>query len=501
MEFLDPQKQKAHKIRLMIGYVLVAIAIVLATIILLYNAYGFGLKNGQVVQNGLVFVSSTPTTANVLVNGQLYKDKTNTRLLLPGGQYTIEVQRDGYRTWRRAISVEGGSVSRLDYPLLIPSKLATATTKAYTAPPALALQSLDHRWVLVQPADSPSSFDSFDLNNPQNPATPVTIPAGVLTPGTGAQNFALAEWSNDNRHVLLRHSYEQDGHQSEHIMLDREEPLKTFNLTKTLGANPTVIQLHNQAYDQYYVYDQAAQKVSTASVKKPEPVLVVDHVLAFKSYADDLLLYVTDTGAPAGRANIMLRQAGAKYTIRQVASGGNYALDLARFNNALYVVAGAASEQKTYVYKNPGDTLKNNPKDPLVPLYILKLADVSYVAFSESDRFILAENGSSFAVYDTQNDKGYAYQLKTSLDVPQTHATWLDGYHLTAVSGGQAHIFDFDGANVQPLVAANPAFVPLFDSTQKYLYSFALQTSKDATGKDVTQTLLTNTALRAPQDL
>ena len=64
MEYLDPKKHKAHLIRLAVGYLLIGIALILTTVILLYRAYGFGLKNGEVIQNGLIFVSSRPNPAD-----------------------------------------------------------------------------------------------------------------------------------------------------------------------------------------------------------------------------------------------------------------------------------------------------------------------------------------------------------------------------------------------------------------------------------------------------
>jgi hypothetical protein len=112
MDYLDPKKQKEHVVRLMIGYVLVATAILLLTTILLYRAYGFGLRNGEVIQNGLIFVSSRPTGAEVYINGKKHKETTNNRFLMTAGQYTFELRRSGYDSWKRAINVEGGAVVR-----------------------------------------------------------------------------------------------------------------------------------------------------------------------------------------------------------------------------------------------------------------------------------------------------------------------------------------------------------------------------------------------------
>src|SRR5687767_3789876 len=164
MEFLDPKKQKAHLIRLAIGYVLIGTALILTTVILLYRAYGFGISNGEVIQNGLIFVSSRPNPADLYVNGQKREETTNARLLMQAGQYTFELQRDGYRSWKRAINVEGGAVVRFDYPVLFPAKLTAETTRKYDVRPALATQSPDQRWLLVQAAAAHNVFDLYDLN-------------------------------------------------------------------------------------------------------------------------------------------------------------------------------------------------------------------------------------------------------------------------------------------------------------------------------------------------
>src|SRR5689334_16343216 len=98
MDYLDPRKHRQHLIMLMVGYVLIAITIFAGAVLLLYQAYGFGLdKNGQVIQNGLVFVSSRPRPADIYFNGKLNKARTNSRVYLPAGNYTLKLQRTGYQ--------------------------------------------------------------------------------------------------------------------------------------------------------------------------------------------------------------------------------------------------------------------------------------------------------------------------------------------------------------------------------------------------------------------
>src|SRR4051794_34387595 len=102
MDYLDTKKQFRHHLTLMFGYLLIAVAITMSALILLYQAYGFGVtKNGTVVQSGLIFFSSHPNPAAIYVNGAKQPAATNTRLELPSGIYKVKISRANYRDWQR----------------------------------------------------------------------------------------------------------------------------------------------------------------------------------------------------------------------------------------------------------------------------------------------------------------------------------------------------------------------------------------------------------------
>src|ERR1035437_5316433 len=102
MDFLDPRKKRQFHIRLILGYVLVGIAIALATVILVYGAYGYSIntKTGTVVQNGLLFVDSKPGGANIYLNGASRNATTAARLVLATGNYSLKLTRTGYHDWQ-----------------------------------------------------------------------------------------------------------------------------------------------------------------------------------------------------------------------------------------------------------------------------------------------------------------------------------------------------------------------------------------------------------------
>src|ERR1035437_421075 len=489
MDFLDPKQRRNESIRLMIGYVLIGIAILLGTVILLYQAYGFGLSKGKIIQNGLVFVSSAPSGGDVYVNGQL-KGTTSTRLLLESGNYTFKIQSPGYRTWQRSVVVDGGSVERIDYPFLFHTHLTTKIVSAYTANPPLVTQSLDRRWVLIEQPTTFGNFDIYDLSNPKNLAIGETIPAGLLTPASGAQSLSLIQWANDNTHVLLEHIFNGT---YEYILFNRQDPTQSVNLTKVLEITPTsTLTLQNEEFDHYFVYDSKTTVLGTVDLSNTLVVPMLQYVISYKTYGSDMVLYATTQNAPAGKTQIMLYQGGKSYPIRTVTTESTYLLDLTQYNGTWYVAAGAQSENKIYVYQDPVSVLQNNIKEALVPIDILAVNKPTQLDFSPSASLIMAENTNSFAVHDIRYDKDYRYTVSKTFDIGQAHATWLGIGQLTYVSNGSLVALDYDGTNIETLQPAEANYTPLFDPSDKFVYIMAQQ---PATAKTVAYPALTSTTL------
>lgn len=501
MEFLDPKKQRAHLIRLFTGYILIGIALILTTVILLYQAYGFGIKNGEVIQNGLIFVSSKPGSADIYVNGKKRSETTNSRLLLPAGQYSFELQRQGYNPWKRAINLEGGTVQRFDYPMLFPAKLTTNVTKRYDMQPRIATQSPDRRWVLIQVAADYRTFEVFDTAKSDKAPLAVTVPSNVSNLTGETHSWKLVEWANNNNHVLMQHTATSANKaSSEYVLLNREKPEESVNLTNLLGTNPARIDLRDKKHDQYFVYTQEDQRLSTASLEQPQLTPLLDQVLGFKSYGNDMVLYATDRGAESGKVLIRLHDNDRSYTLRSVAASPAYMLELTKYSGNWLMVAGGSSENRTYIYKDPVAKLNEKPDAPLVPIQVLKTENPSYVSFSDNARFIMTENGQQFSVYDAEYDKRYAFTTKAPLDAGQTHARWMDGHRLTYVSNGKIEVLDYDNTNTATLAATEVPYGAFFDRDYEVLYALDAQAVKDAAGKDITQYVLTSTALRTPAD-
>jgi hypothetical protein len=494
IDFLNPKQRRRHGIILIIGYGLIGLAIVLLTTILVFVASGFNYKNGQVIQDGMIYLSSTPNPAQIYINGVIYGNNTNTRILLQAGTYTFKVQRSGYRSWQRTVVVPGGQIVYYEYPFLFANSLTTSTLKDYTSPPVLMTQSLDQHWLVVAQPGSLSSFDLYDLNNPQQPPTSISLPSGLLSSPATSQSLQLVNWSNDNSHVLLRHIYDKN---TEYILMDISSPAQSVNLTKLLSLPTSGIdlQLSNEQSDQYLVLNTTTQTLYKSSQGTPQLQPYMTKVLAYKSYGSNTLLYVTPDTTKSSEVDIDLYDGSNTYSIRHEAANTNYLLNLTTYNGNLYVATAASSENMAYIYENPVSQITNAQIGLAVPIEAFRITAPNYLSFSGNAQYILFENGTNIAVYDAENTQGYTYTAPTPLDFPQTHAVWMDAAQLIFVSKGQLISFDYDGNNRQTLVSADPQYTPYFDPNYKYLFVLIRSTA------DSSQELLTSTPLRLPADM
>lgn len=498
MDYLDPRKQRSHMIRLFVGYILIAVAVLIATIILLYQAFGFGLdRKGEVIQNGLLFVSSKPSGARIYIDGKLENNASNTKLQLPGGTYKVELQREGYVTWKRTIALQGGSVEHYDYPMLFPTSLKTANVKTYASLPSLATASPDRRWLIASQANSATGFDLFDLSDPKQVSarlTTIALPdSQVSLPRTGNHTWKLVEWSNDNRRVVLQHMY--DGG-SEYVLVDRQAPDQSINLTRILQLQPsTALSLRDKKFDKFYLFDAAAKTLASTSLVTNAPRQIeLNGVLAFKSYSDDKILYATDIGATAGKVFMMLRDGGNTYKVREITAGDVYLMDVTKYDGNWIVAVGSKADNKVYVYKNPQAVRKNAQQTALVPVHVMKVPAPDFLVFSSNSQLLMVEGGNNFATYDIETERGYGFATKDPIDAPNTHATWMDDHRIIYTSGGKLTVRDYDNANQRTLVAMSPVYLPFFDRDFKNLYTIS-----PGTGTSV-QPALTNTSMLTPAD-
>ncbi len=488
MDFLDPKKKRARLTRLYIGYVLIAIALAIGTFILVLAAYGYDIdrKTGGVIQNGLIIVDAHPVSADILVNNAM-RGTTADRLILPAASYNIQLQRDGYRSWTHQVNLEGSTIEQLVYPFLFPKDLVTKSIQQYTAVPPMASTSPDRHWLVVQSPSGAGTFNVIDLNNNKNPVVTVNIPTSIITEADGPHTYEAVEWSTDNVHLLMKHSY--SGGQ-EFIELDRNNAANSLNLSKLFPGQPyTTISLRDKKPDQLYLFDAASGNLTTADTQTKTVAPLLTHVLSYKSYQADTIAYVSGAAASTESVEFHLWQNAQDHLVRTLPAGPIYLMDMAQFNGHFYVASGSSKDGRIYIYKDPFSDLGSHPARTPEPVRVLVVPAAEYVSFSGIARFIAVQGDSHFGVYDIETDRQFRYNTKLELTAHQK-AIWMDGHRLSLISKGKITIFDFDGLNMQTLSPSLTTAGPFFD--RDYTAMFAL--APDLKSPD--KTVLTRTELK-----
>ena len=468
MDFLDPKKRRSRNIRLMIGYFLMAIALLLASILLLYAAFGYGINRstGEVTQNGLVFVDAHPEQATMYLNG-VNKGGTDGRFVLEAGTYNMELKRDKYRSWQRDFTLDGGNIVRLVYPFLFPETLSSRDILAYNTTPDLVSSSPDRKWILSHSPSALTTFQLTDASDKELPTTTFAIPASILGTRSGAQTMKVVEWSTDNRHILVQYTF--DGGY-DYLVIDRQAPEQSISVSQTINSPFVSVTLKDKKFDQLYIHQSVGGQLISANTKDKTTTPVAANVLQFWPHKDNTILYATVDAVSADKALIKLKEGQTTYSIREVVRHDLYMLNMAEFDGDTYVITGSAADGKVYVYKNPIDFLKKNTDGPLVQIALLRVDNPNQAIFSANTRFIAVQGGSTFAVYDFETEQQYKYDTKLPVAAGYK-ATWMDGHRLMMVSEGKMNVFDYDNLNRQSLVATGPDFVPLFDRDFNQLFT------------------------------
>lgn len=467
MDFLDPVKNRRNIMFLRIGYSLIGLSIVIMLFILNELANGFNYSNGQIVQQGLVYLASQPNPANIYINNKLYSSQTNSRIFLNSGNYNFKISLSGYRSWQHAINVPGGQVVSYLYPFLFP-KTIKSVVKANFSAVDVATESPNQQYILV---NNPTNFDSFLLYNINNsPLTPsvISLPSNLVSPATQSQSWKFIMWANDNSHVLLEHFY--DG-SSEFILLDTTNPANSINLNQQFSISPTAVSLNNLAYNSYYFYNSSNQTLSSASLANPNIVSIAGNILAYKSYLTNIILYATPDPSSSSLVDVYLEDGGSKYLINTLPVASHYLLNMANYNGNDYVVVGDNNSQYLYLYENPQLQAQANLK--IKPFRLFDFSGASYESFAPTAQFIVAENGQNIMVYDIEFDQVYDYSLGSSMSANETNIHWMDGDRLYYISKRLIHVFDYDHTNRQILTPAYASFKVFFNAPYTNYYTIA----------------------------
>ena len=473
MDYLDPKKKRKHRIQLFLGYGLFAIAISMATLLLVFiaNGYYIDTDTGEVIQNGLVYVDSEPVSAEVFLNGEQQRGSTDARLVIPAGAHSIELRREGYRNWSRSILLEGGSLRRLTYARLIPTNLTTQTGTNLRANPTAVSQSIDRKWLVVSFASNPRELAIVNVDTNNFVVEPFEIPEGIVSLAEGGR-VEVVEWADDNRHFLATYSV---GEKTEYLVVDRENPALTQNITTELNDANYVfeVSLQNRKRDRFFVYNTERKSLYRATVLDGiETPAIADRVEAYKTFATDWILYITESDKK-DMVEARLQRGDKNVLLKDLKQDDAYLLQLAKLGNAPIVGIASPVENRAIIYNDPEKYLAENPEATIpVATTVLRVSDPIDLRISVDSSVIMAYGPKNFASHEFEDDRTYNFTAIAAVDGTE-EIRWLDGQHFLFSSGGVQQVMDFNGSNQYDLVASDKAIGSYYSDDLETMFSFS----------------------------
>ncbi len=474
MDYLDPVKKKAHKRRLYLGYGLMAIVVAFATVILVYLGSGFYVdrQTGTLIQNGQILVASRPEGAEIYLNDKLQRPKTTGKLVVPSGSYNVRVQKDGYKPWALNVSLDGGYIERLDYVLLVPEKLSPTIAQTFSDTPKQVIQSPDKRFVALTFAEKPNSVFLYDLVRPELAPTELSVPQTNFRDPAKPALLHIAEWSNDNKHMLLTQS-DATGAVLDYLLISRDSNEASINISQRLGLTSQELRLIDGRRDEYFVYDAQQKILQMATLDDPILKLRLSDVHAYRAVNEDIILYITSSVTPLKVAARLTDGWEKTYLIRELPQDGGYMYDVAKLGSTTVVGVGARTDNKVAVYRNPVGYLKANP-DRTLPLAVtmLHIENPLALSFSADNSVIMVRNSTKIATHYFEEDKTTRFDTPIALS-PSANVRWLDGKHLVIATATQSKLLDFDGTNVIDVGTTSEQFGLYTDSNVRNVYTFS----------------------------
>lgn len=446
-----------------------AVIIVVTFIVFFVLGYRFDTDNGRIEQYALLQFGTNPSGATIMVDGVDLGSKTPSKATIRAGQHQITMARDGYETWQKTVDLKPGTITWLNYALLVPKKLTVESVATYDSV-YLSLASPDGREMLVQKRADTPSFDMADLSSDTVKSTKLTIPTDKYSDASTAgvsHVFKITKWDDGGRYVLVDHAY---GDKAEWLVLDTQNAALTKNITRLLNISISSISFSGTSGNAFYVLNQNDIRkldLSAGTVSKP----LVSGVTSFGLYKSNIITYIgTDAAVAGGQVAGLYRDGdNAPHVLQKTAvQGANLHIATTRYYNADYIAISDGKKVDILSGSYPNTASDNATSMTMIASYDVK-EDIQNLKFSPNGEYIIAQSGTYFASYDLE------HQTLTSSNIEGTGTStklkWLDDNYVWSDRSGSLVISEFDGTNSHTINPVTVGTDATLTHNQKYLYS------------------------------
>lgn len=439
------------------------ITVVLTVIILAFVVSGYWLNSDfRVERQGLLQISSFPTGANVDIDGDSsWLQRTNTSKVLPSGEHTIKLSKEGYDSWSKTIKISEGLLYRISYPRLFLQNRstenmldATGTTIATISPDgnSLLLANNTTKWYLIDLNDSEVKTTELDVSE---------VFSNIGLDDTGKKALFTGEilkvnWDYNCTHALFAVRSDEA---VEWVLLDIKNPQKSVNINREFGSNFSKIEiLDNDSHNLLAVKDGNLHKIDVSG--QSISAVLVANIIDFDHYGDNEVVF------SAHSSDIEPNEAPELYDIGILKVNDDPTTVFEHVTTSPKVAISKFYDEK-YLTILEGHTLSlyKMKTFELVANFELDFAPETIRVGYEGE-FIIASAGSKVATLDMEQINIREWSTEGE------DFGWIDNSMIYTVSNNKLIVYDFDGLNERTIASNASSQFPATITNNKWLYYF-----------------------------
>lgn len=455
-------------------YTAMTASVILLVVVSLFLVLGYSVdQKGKPEQGGLVQFRSFPTGANVAIDGAKQSFTTNNKKNASAGFHNVTMELKQYRGWEKNFNLGSGELLWLN-ALLIPKDIATNEVQTFDQLASTKIAP-NKKWIAIIEKPNEAKIKLIDVDDEKKPkTTEIAIPEIVAKSNGPGDVFKIVEWNFGSRYMLVTHT---SGAKTEWLRLDRSDPNNARNVSVLKNLNISDAHFVGDSGNLLFVISDGVVKKIDIGGANETTKSIVDNVREFEQYKDDRIGYVTSR--PTGQTVGFYDESASKavevkaFKPEQVnvhTSISNY------FNDDYQAVSYGTTVE---IIKDPISTKKLFAKFQIP-------SGTRWLYFSNSGRFVVAQNGSNMSVYDLERRQNFQFTLPNNpvynLD---HHLKWLDDFHLVSDVGGTVTIFEYDNTNIETISSVAEGYDISLSDNGKRLFSFG---TNSATSKPALQT-------------
>lgn len=471
--FKKPTKKQRIIRRIILSTIATLSVIIIATVAILFML-GFRLDsgNGRLEQGALLQFDSRPNGADVYIDGSLLGSRTATKQTVVAGTHTIKMTKAGYQDWQRTLDLTAGTLTWLDYTIMVPTNRPIQTVSTYQNLAGLKM-SPDRKWALAQLQADVPTLQLIDLRSEDVKFSDIVVPAAQYSDATTANvthSFSIESWDTGSRYVLIKHLYQD---QTEWLVLDTQNSSQTINITRLLGANFRSLQFAGTSGKALYglTIDGAIRKVDLSAATLSR--VFISHVESFSLFDNTVISYVGIDPSDATKRVAGIYRDGdeAAHVLRSVPAVNEVPLKISTSKYYSDDYVAIAEGDAVTILKGRYPASSSQDTTSLVTFASIELSGaVSSLSFSPGGDYVVAQSGTNFKSYEIEHSREDVGAFKVSDGSAASQLKWLDSAHLWNDDGGDLKIRDFNGINAFSIMPVVSGFDAGLSQSGRFFY-------------------------------